>query len=503
MSLSRGHAQELLMRGLAAAKSGNPADRSEAEHYLEWVTRTDADLDQQVEAWYWLSRVTDDPARKRECLENALAIRPSHPDSRRDLAILEGRLKPHDMRPNPAAPGTPVIPGQQVASGEARRFKCPKCGASITYHPGIDSLKCQFCGVRLDPQGQVVEAASSNAPGTSEVSEQDWVAAIHTEKGHRWALPQNRILECQGCGATVTFSPARVSARCAYCASPYTAKVVAPGMQDLREPDGIIPFRVAAHDAMAHVRWWLGEQSRRIGIPDDLPALAALQTPSPIYLPFWTFDIAGDVRWSGWVRADMEIGGVSIGDADTASRLGGVALGLLTGNTYMAAQNAADMVAKRFDNSDMVHMEGAVGVVLTNALIPATTTLPAQHLEKLQYRIDQAIPYNEAILADWPAEIYSLSLADASLKARTLAVKQADTQIELETGNLSANATQGLHIDRTGLSVLSYKLLLLPVWTLDYTYRGGVYRVLVNGQSGFMEGDLPGGSNPIRKLFGG
>jgi hypothetical protein len=368
----------------------------------------------------------------------------------------------------------------------------------------MEALNCQFCGVRFGPEGQVMEpAAPADAPGVNEVSEQDWVAAIHTEKGHRWALPQNRVLQCQGCGATVTFSPARVSARCAYCWAAYTARVVAPDMGDLREPDGIIPFRFDAHNAMAYVRWWLGEQSRRIGVPWELPALAALQMPTPIYLPFWTFDIAGEVRWSGWVRAEMEVGGVTFSDVDKASNLGGIAFGLLTGSTYIAAHHAADIVSKRFDNNEMVHMEGAVGVVLTNALIPATSSLPAQHLEKMQYKVDEAVPYNEAMLADWPAEVYSVSLADASLKARALAVKQADSQIEIETGNLSTNATQSLHMDRTGISVLSYKLLLLPLWTLDYTFRGEVYRVLINGQSGLMEGDVPGAANVVKKLFGG
>jgi ribosomal protein S27E len=503
MSLSRGHAEELLMRGLAAAKSDDPADYPEAEHYLEWVLRTDSDLDQQVDAWYWLSRIAPDPVRKRECLENALAIRPSHPDSRRDLAILEGRLKPQDMRASPAASGAPVVPGQQIAAGEARRFKCPRCGASVTYHPGMESLSCQFCGAHIDSEGQVTETPPSASTGGAGVGEQDWIAAIYTEKGHRWALPQDRVLECQGCGATVTFSPARVSARCAYCASPYTAQPVAPDMADLREPDGVITFRFDAHNTMAYVRWWLGEQARLLGVPDDLQALSTLQMPSPIYIPFWTFDIAGEVRWSGWVRPDIDINGFSMEGMGNAALLGGVALGLLTGNTGHAARNAADMLAKRLDATDLVHVEGAIGVVLTNEIVPATASLPTDPLSKLQYKFEEAVPYDEAILADWPAEIYSISLADASLAARDHAVKQADSQIALETGNLYSKSNQPLQIDRTGLSMLGYKLMLLPVWTVDYVYRGQSYRVLVNGQTGLMEGDAPGKSSLMRKLFVG
>jgi hypothetical protein len=186
-----------------------------------------------------------------------------------------------------------------------------------------------------------------------------------------------------------------------------------------------------------------------------------------------------------------------------AALLGGVALGLLTGNTGHAARNAADMLAKRLDATDLVHVEGAIGVVLTNEIVPATASLPTDPLSKLQYKFEEAVPYDEAILADWPAEIYSISLADASLAARDHAVKQADSQIALETGNLYSKSNQPLQIDRTGLSMLGYKLMLLPVWTVDYVYRGQSYRVLVNGQTGLMEGDAPGKSSLMRKLFVG
>jgi hypothetical protein len=49
--------------------------------------------------------------------------------------------------------------------------------------------------------------------------------------------------------------------------------------------------------------------------------------------------------------------------------------------------------------------------------------------------------------------------------------------------------------------MLSYKLLLLPVWTCGYTYRGELYRLVVNGQTGQVEGDVPRLGNAIGRLF--
>jgi hypothetical protein len=58
-------------------------------------------------------------------------------------------------------------------------------------------------------------------------------------------------------------------------------------------------------------------------------------------------------------------------------------------------------------------------------------------------------------------------------------------------------------IDRTGLSVLSYKHLLLPVWTGLYTYKSESYRILINGQTGQVVGDTPHFVQKLKRLFVG
>ncbi|MEA2573470.1 MAG: hypothetical protein QOH93_768 [Chloroflexia bacterium] len=499
MSLARGHAAELLSKGLAAAQSGDRRDWSEAEHYLEWVTLTDADMDQQAQAWYWLSRVTDDPQRKAECLENALSIQPGHAEARRDKAILDGRLDPTRMRAHAMQSAAPTLQPEQISSLEGKRFTCPKCGAMARYDPMVGALRCQFCGAKLDAGGQVVEDDPST-PGM-EVSEQDWVAAIYTEKGHAWVLPQQRLLQCQGCGAEVTFAQARVSARCVYCGSPYVLVEVGEARNDLREPDGIVPFTFDPHAALGYARHWLGEQARLLGIPDDLARVATLQLPQPVYLPFWTFDIVGEVRWSGWVRADNDF--EELDNLDAVAGLGGMALGLAVGSFSMVAESAANAVVRRQQNkADLVHSTGAVGTIVTDVPVLASRSLPAEMFRGIQYHMQYALRYSPEMLADWPAEIYSVSMADASLAARQRAVEESNKQVALETGVEVDGSNLNISVDRTGLSVQSYKLLLLPVYTAAYTYRDLTYRLVVNGQTGQVLGDVPGGNSFVRKMLG-
>src|SRR4029453_3625111 len=140
---------------------------------------------------------------------------------------------------------TPVDLSGQIAAGNVTSFPCPKCGAKLHYEPSMGVVRCQHCGAQADAEGKMVEAGHSGQavmPGT--VSDQDWVAAIHTNQGHKGALPAEGILKWGWCGEAVTLSPAVVSGKCPYCGSQQLVKVAAASRGELPEPDGIIPFAV-------------------------------------------------------------------------------------------------------------------------------------------------------------------------------------------------------------------------------------------------------------------
>ena len=496
-------AREWLSLGLASAQSGDPRDYDDAEYYLEWVLRSHPEPEQEVLAWYWLSRITTDVGRRRDCLENALAVRPTFPDARRDLAIMDGRLKPEAMRANPLASGVGVAIGEdgKISASQVRRFPCPKCGATVAYDPSYGIVRCQFCGTPVSAEGGVDEAAPDNAmSGDIAVSEQDWVAAIYTQTGHSWALPQQAALKCESCGATVTLGPAQISGRCAYCGSPQLIRVAAASMGELREPDGIIPFAIGKTHVIKAAQAWLAAESRKLGVPADLAGLATLQSGTPIYVPFWTFDIEGNVEWSGYIRPDD---GLSLNNIDNAMNVGMTALGLFMGSPDMAARGVANIVANKVDQN-LVHSTGWSVVSLDDALVPGTCSLPAEQLGRLAYDTKVAVPYREELLASWPAEVYTVPLGDASLGAREHAMKKVDKDIEMQTGRQVGGdiGAPALRVDRTGLTVISYKLLLLPVWIVMYIYKGQPYRALVNGQTGLVEGDVPRADGLLGKVFG-
>ncbi len=108
------YSKDLLRSGIIEAKAGN---RGSARRYLDRAVYMSNDHDLMAEAWYWLSKIADNAVAKREALENCLANDLDHARARRELAILDGRLKENeiiDPEALPAAPSGRATPGNRA-----------------------------------------------------------------------------------------------------------------------------------------------------------------------------------------------------------------------------------------------------------------------------------------------------------------------------------------------------------------------------------------------------
>jgi hypothetical protein len=84
---------------------------------------------------------------------------------------------------------------------------------------------------------------------------------------------------------------------------------------------------------------------------------------------------------------------------------------------------------------------------------------------------------------------YNLALADASLRARDKVLRPLRTTLptQLSTGQ----PTRNFRFGAGNWADLTFKHVLLPLWTGTYHFQGQDYRVLVNGQTGKVSGKKP------------
>ncbi len=422
--MTEDYGRDLLRQGIIEMKAGN---RDTARRYIDRALYLSSDHDVMAEGWYWMSQLAEDPAEKRQALKNCLSHDLQHARARRALAMLDGKLKSGDI----IDPDAPVVTATGVTVSEAQRFMCPRCGARMHFAADGQSLVCDHCTRNLPLQ-----------PGEGPAPEKDFLLTMATAQGHGRPLAE-QVFACQGCGANFFLPPTQLSVTCPYCASPHVVSLGTSG--ELLAPDAIIPHAFDRAQAAAILRQWLAQKHA----PGTEAQSDRSSEPNGLYLPAWIFDLGGAVDYTGEVV-----------QAESA------AFG------QHAVQRAA--VSDRYP------------VAFLTVPLPASRKLSAPFVRLLAtYHLQSLQAYDPRYLVDWPAELYDIPLADASLDARSqgYALVKHEMAGRLLPVKLLSTSSAALVIE-------AFRLALLPVWVAEVMANGGPHLVLVNGQTGDVYGDI-------------
>jgi predicted RNA-binding Zn-ribbon protein involved in translation (DUF1610 family) len=413
-----------------------------ARRFLERALDVADDPETRARASWHLSQLTEDPAQKRGLLEDVLSYNRNNAEARRALAILLGKLKPEDViDPDKLAPQ----PEGEVSPARADRFSCPNCGARMVFAPDGGSLLCENCGYRDPPLSLPPFSAKMGGAGGGSPEEQDFIVAMATAAGHRVPVAMHTFT-CRGCGANFILPPEVISATCSYCGTPHVLDVKAarelPPRGDslvLLPPDAVIPFAFDREHAERLLSDWAREQR--------LPSGSRASVPRGIYLPVWAFDLNGEIPY----RAEIQV------------QEGNQTVVRVINDTYPVLYNDVAVPASR-------KLE-----TLLDAALPA-------------YRIGDAAAYDPRYLADWPAEVYDITMSDASLEARARSVRRMQRQL----GEYLQTQYDGYTTFTTSSAILSaesFKLVLVPAWITTYRADARLRQALVDGQTGSVHGE--------------
>ncbi len=394
-----------------------------ARRYLDRAIYMSGSHDVLAEAWFWMSEVLEDPAEKHKALENCLSLDLQHARARRSLAILEGKLKADEVIDPNHLPPAPA----GLRNADAQRFMCPKCGGRMSFAPDGQSLICEYCtrDQKLGVNGSA--------------NEKDFIIAMATARGHGRPL-QQQVFHCNGCGAEFILPPNQISASCVYCDSPHVVSL--EKTKDLLAPDAIIPHAFdQKHAVQLLIEWVEGNQIK----PEK-----KVDLPRGLYLPLWTFNVGGAIDY-------------------TAERV-------------QAENNSLNGRAER----KVVRVTDQHPVFVDDLPLPASRKPSAVFLKLIPpFELKSLKPYDPRFLASWPAEIYDVPMADASLDARSQAYSQAKRDLAALLDNMSL-----VHTSSANLTIESFKLNLLPVWMTEIPFDGREHLVLINGQNGIAASDI-------------
>jgi predicted RNA-binding Zn-ribbon protein involved in translation (DUF1610 family) len=421
-----------------------------------------------VTAWVWLGKAMDDPAKRRDCFTRALQLDPGNEEARRGMvALLSGPTATGEaslpVREEPGESEELLVEGEEedeAAAGpqqiSAYPSPCPNCGAHLRYDVGRHALRCAHCGTeKAVPTPTYIVEWLGMPPDLSGADAQG-------------ELIRRETLRCRSCGATTAFSSRAASLACPYCGSPQVVR--SKGQVYLVPPRALIPFEVDEEGAKEALYAWLAEGYWH---PDDLAKRAELVELHGVYLPFWGFK----------------------GLAEVTFQLQGSGLAL--------------------DTMPMLPSQQTQHLNVSELLIPGSLSIDERTQRQIEpFDLDQAVPFCPEYLAGWPAEVYQVALADATLEARGRMSKEARNKADALTPVLNLNIDEydigGIPVNFGSRSrqrnrqvtytptistirLDSFMHYILPMWMGTYRYRGRTYAFAVNGQTGKAGGEAPRG----------
>ncbi len=324
--------------------------------------------------------------------------------------------------------------------------KCPACGGTLDFDPKTGELMCTYCNAIVDIEDDAKERARELDFNMAENAEnRDWGA-------------EKRAVICKNCGAETIYDAEAVSGECPYCGS---NQVMEAGGENIMAPGGVCPFTVTKESAAGSFLSWI---KKRIFCPSAAKKAAKAGHMHGIYLPYWTFD------------------------AKT--------------HTFYTARYGKERVVRRGKNEtkiviDWYHTRGSYNKFINDELVCATTNHDRAMLRGIEpFDTENNLVYKPEYIAGFASERYSLGLRDAWEKAKVEIERGIDSDVE----NKVRNEHNTTHVDSVRISVsygnMTYKYLLLPIWLSTYTYKGKVYKFMVNGRTGRVSGKYP--ISPLR-----
>jgi hypothetical protein len=112
--------------------------------------------------------------------------------------------------------------------------------------------------------------------------------------------------------------------------------------------------------------------------------------------------------------------------------------------------------------------------------VAASHRLPPKLAEEIHnFHLDQVQPYDPGFLADWPADTYQISAAQASLVARQHVWRDAQEIVAAQLKDQIAGPFGASNVEMTlnssNLYVEAFKLILVPLWIVRYHFQKQTY----------------------------
>ena len=328
-------------------------------------------------------------------------------------------------------------------------YVCPSCTAPLSFTPGSENIKCEYCGGEFTIKEVEDFFAAKEEKAVEERLEQEKKWESEQKDWSEEEKAALRSFVCSSCGAEIVSDENTMATECCYCGNPTMLPARFDGML---KPDYVIPFQKTKDEAVAALKKFY---EGKYLLPDNFTSNNRVENIQPMYVPFWLFD------------------------ADTA------------GDAVFRGEKI-----KRWENSSEIVTETSIFSCRRHGTM-AFKKVPADGSKKMNddymdsiepFDYGELVPFTPAYLAGFLADKY-----DVTAEECTPRIDRRLKETVMEELRKSVTGYDGVYLEqgearKTGGEI---RYAMAPVWILTTRYNDKPYTFMMNGQTGKVVGSLP------------
>ena len=329
-----------------------------------------------------------------------------------------------------------------------QQMSCTNCGAILRYSPNASAIACPYCGsenkIEQKSEQEITDA-------TKELSYLDFLKH-NKDKGVKIEV---KTVKCTGCGAVSTLKPNLTSDVCGFCGTSLVLEN--GGISSVVKPKAMLPFKIEQKKGLELFQQWIADLWFA---PNDLVKAARTNEKlKGMYLPYWTYDANTYSEFSG-ERGVNRTEYYTDSEGNQQSRI----------------------------RTDWFPVSGDLTKDFDDVLVIATNSLPQDYTQALEpWDLKDLAPYDDRYISGFQTEMYQVEIEQGFERAK----KRMEDQIEDDIKRKIGGDQQRIHRLNVDYDNITFKHILLPIWICSYLYNGKVYRFLINGRTGEVQGERP------------
>lgn len=314
------------------------------------------------------------------------------------------------------------------------QYKCPDCGADMSFNSTTGKLHCDSCGHDEEIEGYKSEEFEP-------FEEQFHSSTFEGDEVNQY--------QCNNCGAILLTDKDTTATTCSFCGSPV---ILGDRLTGALAPSKVIPFSISKKEAETAFKKWC-----RHGflMPKDFKQADRIKKLTGMYVPFWLYNLQGQ------------------GEA-------------LAHCTKVHTHDDGNSIVTKTSHFDVYRK---VDLRYCNVPADASEKMPDELMDKLEpFDYSNMKDFNTPYLAGYLSEKYNYTDKEMFPRVRQRATQYMEDFI---SNSIRGYASKNIINRDYNIGQLKADYALFPIWMVYYDYNHSEYTFAMNGQTGKIAGKPP------------